>query len=416
MKLKLSSKKKGNIGLAGHVGCGHCHSHNNFIQDDSGGLAVILGIFQEATDLSLTIKDVKVKTGLENSITVETASGGIGKSVARRGITLHEKKLCESIIGKEAIRTQTTVMESFGRYYGQGADEVPVALQLAIANASLDSFIKNFPNNFFRVKENLEYTEGYIVGTIIDFDDIPVAVLGTVNGTVGGLGPIEDMEGNSAVGSKKKLMEKLNMIDIPTIVVEGKVYSPAFSDDLTKNTFMIRADEEEDNPFVASAIYEASKELGYESIYRKDVMKRSKNALRDLTIELGDKMIKEGEALKNSEYSQEKIKTLANLSKLIQEDGAGISFMSNSLHEIIGGVGMIPYTSGVINMIVSKSFYETYVFPYLTETDLNKFINIVKKSVSILNDDLEDAENYIRKNKKLLDLNEYVLMKGGEEK
>lgn len=416
MKLKLSNKNKGKIAIAGHVGCGHCNSHNNFIQDDSGGLAVILGIFQEVTNLPLTIKDVKVKTGLKNSITVETVSGGIGRSTARRGITLHEKKLCQSIIGKESIRTQTLVMESFGRYYGQGADEVPVALQLAIANASLDSFIKNFPEKFFGVKEDLELTEGNIVGTIIDFDEIPVAVLGTVNGTFDGLGPIEDMEGNSAVGSKKEIMEKLNMVDIPTIVVEGKVYSPGFSNNLSNNTFMIRADDEEDNPFVASAIYKATKELGYESVYRKDVMKRSKNFLKNLTVELGDKIIKEGEALRNSEYSQEKIKILAKLAKLIQEEGAGISFMSNSLHEIIGGVGMMPYTSGVVNLVVSKDFYKDYVFPYLTETDLYKFINIVKKSVEILNEDLKEAEEHIKNNVKSLDLNKYVLRKGGEDK
>lgn len=415
MKLKLSTKNKGNLAIVGHVGCGHCHSHNNFIQDDSGGLATVLAIFQEATNLSLVIKDIEVKTGIENFIKVQTVSGGVGYASARRGITIHEKNICKSLIGKEGIRTQSIVMEAFGRFYGQGSDEVPVALQTAIANASLDSFVKNYPENFFMEKENIDMTIGYVVGAVIDFGNIPVAVLGTVNATIGGLGPIEDLEGNSTIGSKKNIMKKMNMIDIPTIVIEGKIYSPSFTEYVSEDTFMIRADEQEDNPIVGSAIFIATKELGYESIYRKDAMKRKNNSLRELTKELGEKIIKQGELLKEAEYSQEKVKILANLSKLIQEDGGGISFMSNSLHETIGGVGMMPSSGAVFNMVVPKDYYEKYIFPYFTEKDLLKFINVTKKSVEFVNKTLSESNKHIEENKKDINLDKFVIMKGGKK-
>ncbi|NLZ54854.1 MAG: hypothetical protein GX892_17260 [Thermoanaerobacteraceae bacterium] len=47
MKLALSDNKQGVIAIAGHVGCGHRHSHNQYVQDDSGGLATVLALFQE---------------------------------------------------------------------------------------------------------------------------------------------------------------------------------------------------------------------------------------------------------------------------------------------------------------------------------------------------------------------------------
>jgi len=58
MKAALSQEERGILAVAGHAGCGHCHSHNQYIQDDSGGLAVVLALFHEAAGLSLTIKDV----------------------------------------------------------------------------------------------------------------------------------------------------------------------------------------------------------------------------------------------------------------------------------------------------------------------------------------------------------------------
>ena len=37
------------VGISGHAGCGHAHSHCGFVQDDSGGLAAVLAILQRMT-------------------------------------------------------------------------------------------------------------------------------------------------------------------------------------------------------------------------------------------------------------------------------------------------------------------------------------------------------------------------------
>ena len=44
MSIRFSEKKEGIVAIAGHVGCGHCHSLNNQVQDDSSGLSTVLEI------------------------------------------------------------------------------------------------------------------------------------------------------------------------------------------------------------------------------------------------------------------------------------------------------------------------------------------------------------------------------------
>ena len=55
------------IGISGHAGCGHAHSHCGFVQDDSGGLAAVLALLQRTTGLDLTITRVTVHTGRNRS-------------------------------------------------------------------------------------------------------------------------------------------------------------------------------------------------------------------------------------------------------------------------------------------------------------------------------------------------------------
>lgn len=123
------------IGISGHAGCGHAHSHCGFVQDDSGGLAAVLALLQRTTGLDLTITRVTVHTGRKGRFEVETASGGKGSAAARRGITTAEARLAQFVVGRQAICTQALASTAFGRIYGQGAMEVPVALQTAASDS-----------------------------------------------------------------------------------------------------------------------------------------------------------------------------------------------------------------------------------------------------------------------------------------
>ena len=410
MKVSLSKEKQGIMAIAGHVGCGHCHSHKQYVQDDSGGLATVLTLFQEATGLSLTIKDIKVQIGKDGFFEVETESGGKGKAFARRGITLQEAKLAKSLLGRDPIRTQTLVQEAFGRFYGQGIHEAPVALQTAMANAALDSFVKNFPQDFCSGYEDIQETCGYIAGAVLDFEGIPVSVLGTVNASSGGVGPVEDLEGNCPVGHKGQIMESLGMMDLPTIIVEGKIYSPLYSDVLENGVFLVRADKESDNPYVAYSMMAAGEKLKYPIILREDVMARVPGVMAKLTEELGEKIVTLGNQLKVSQYAQEKVNILATLATLVSQDGAGISFMTNKLHDIIGGTGIIPRTGAVFNYVVPLSYQKTFLVPFLTEEDVQKFVSLTKETVAELHKELPKAIKHIETNKYPIEnLNKLVL-------
>lgn len=409
MRIRLSDKKKGVIAVAGHAGSGHCHSHNQYLQEDSGGLATVLALFQEATGLPLTIKEIRAATGVRGSITVETVSGGIGTCAPRRGVTVQEARLAKSLEGRDAIRTQTLAMEAFGRFYGQGVHETPVALQTAIANAAVDSFIKNYPDRFAHAVEDIAHCCGNIAGAVLDFDGIPVSVLATVNATPDGTGPVEDLEGNAAAGAKKTVMEALGMLDVPTIVVEGKVYAPAYSDAADNPYFLIRADRKDDNPIVAEALESAGKKLGYPVTFRDDVMKRVPGVLENTTKALGDAVIAAGQELKDARYSQQKIAALAKLARLVSEDGAGVSFMSDRLHEVIGGTGIMPGMGAVISYIMPKSYRDAYIFPFLTEDDIPRYTAMVKTGVTELNALLPKAVEHLQQYAYQGDLDSLVL-------
>ena len=48
MTICFSDKQKGILGISGHAGVGHVHSHSGFVQDDSAGLAVAALILKKA--------------------------------------------------------------------------------------------------------------------------------------------------------------------------------------------------------------------------------------------------------------------------------------------------------------------------------------------------------------------------------
>lgn len=387
MNIKLSEKKQGIIAIAGHVGCGHSHSLNNQVQDDSCGLSIVLSLFKKATNLSLKIKDIefdgnKVKATLEN--------GGIGEGEARRGITPQEKKLAKTLIGKEVINTHTLVLEAFGRMYGQGILETPVAVQTAIANAALNGFYVNYPEKFLRTRESINGNCGEIVGTVLDIDGKAVSVLGTVNATIGGLGPNEDQEGNSIVGSKGEIIRELGMDKLPTLIIEAMIYS-GFSKGLTENTYFVRGDKEDDNPVVVEAVVKAAEKCGIPMRYHETGMRRTKDALRNNTKLVAEKIIALGERLKTAETSEEKVNAIAELAVVVSQDCGGISFMTNELHEEIGGAGMIKKVAAVINLVTTDEYFKENPIPYLTDEELERYMNLVLESVNQISENLEAA-------------------------
>ncbi len=150
-------------------------------------------------------------------------NGGIGKGkcAARH---YPEKKMIRKLIGKGYQYTYVGA-GCFRTFLRTRCLETPVALQTALANAAVNGFVVNFSQNFVHCVEDVGDNIGQIAGTVVNIDGIDVSILATVNASKGGLGPLEDLEGNSTCGAKRESYSFLGMDHLPTLVVEAMIYS-----------------------------------------------------------------------------------------------------------------------------------------------------------------------------------------------
>ena len=379
------------IGISGHAGCGHAHSHCGFVQDDSGGLAAVLALLQRTTGLDLTITRVTVHTGRKGRFEVETASGGKGSAAARRGITTAEARLAQFVVGRQAICTQALASTAFGRIYGQGAMEVPVALQTAIALAALNSFKVNFPDQVLVADEGVTGNCGRILGTKIRINGVVASVLAVVNASEGGLGPNEDVEGNVHLGPKKALIDKRGRATMHTLLIEGKVCADPASSLISRPTFLIRAYPDDDNVVVAQSYVAAAAKLGYPNLYLDNLLARSADAMRKLGNSQGENVIRLGKALRDAKTAVEKVRIAAELNEFCSQELGGITFMSEDVHQVMGGVGMIPGTCACLSLFIPHTQLEEDVIPVLSEADAGRFADMVLAAAEDLSKHLPEA-------------------------
>lgn len=391
MNLSFSDAKTGKVGIVGHAGAGHSNSHLGFIQDDSGGLSAVMAILRRVTQLDLAIASVETKTGMNGGFTVKTVSGGVGVAYARRGVTPFEAELAQRVVGKQAVNSQALSMYAFGRTMGQGAMEVPVALQAAIANASIDAFVKRFPDRFQTGEEGLEGNFGRWLAGMIDVDGVDVAIMGLLNATEGGLGPNEDIEGNVNLAGKAAVMKELALDRIPTIVIEGKVCAGPVSPVIDVPTFVTRAFPGDDNSIVSECLVTAAESFNYPIVYPRELLARKAGAMRSLTDEMGRHIADLGMKLAAAKTSREKVLLAAEINKYASENLGGITFMSDDIHEVMGGVGCIPGLTGCLSLFVSDKEKAQVVYPALTLNDCERYADVILKGVTVLSNRYSEA-------------------------
>jgi len=202
---------------------------------------------------------------------------------------------------------------------------------------------------------------------------------------------VEDLEGNVALGSKATLMQELDMLKCPTIVLEGKAYLPSISDSLPENTFLVRAQEGIDNVVVAKALFEAAQELGYPVMLRDDLLPYAEGSVREQTMELARRIRKCAERLEASELACEKAQIVAELAQLVSQDAGAITCLSDRVHDLVRGAGLIPGTAAVLSLLVSRSYYEHWKIPLFEPDDAERASNIVALAIEKIAGDYEAA-------------------------
>lgn len=393
--LSVSSKNKGTLGVAGHVGVGHVHGHSGFVQDDSAGFAVVAAFLRDLLGANTHLKSI-VGDPSRGTIGVETFGGGVGVTRVRRGITPWEAGFLERAVNEDGIYTQGIAVKTFGRIYGQGALEVPVAFQGAIALAVMDTLLKKAPGVLSVTEEKFPGKIDKMAGMVVDVQGIPVSFLLIINGTEGGIGPDEDLEGNTDLGAKGVLMDKLGMLDIPTIIVESKAFIPAMQDKIDDITFFVRAQRDVDNSYVARALVSTLEDLGIEYLFSDEALPVKEGHLQKATAAIADDIIRLGQELKEVDASADKVAIVAKLAQLISEDAGGVTFMSNSLHDKVRSAGMLAGTSAVLSTLAHQKYVDYHKIPFLEPIDVQNYQNIIVKALEKLATDKDGAGEELR--------------------
>ncbi|MGB9812745.1 MAG: hypothetical protein ACPLRZ_00755 [Thermovenabulum sp.] len=386
--ISFSKNSKGILGISGHVGVGHVHSHSGFVQDDSAGFAVVASILKKALPVDTAISKVTANV-ITGEILVQTNGGGIGKALPRRGIAPFEAELMiERAIGLNAVFSQAAAVKVFGRIYGQGVSETATAFQGACALAALDTFVKAAPGKFKVMTEKLPDKLDTAAATVIDVEGIPISIMLVINFTEGGIGPDEDYEGNTMWADKGRIMKEVGLDKIPTVVVESKAYIPSMAENVDVEKIYIRAQENIDDMNLGEHLVNAAKQNNIPYHFSKTAMPLLPGSLQKATIELADRIIALARELKKVDSAIDKVQIIAELVRLVSEDAGGITFMSNSLHDKVRGAGLVPGTGAVISMIVSKKYIDFMKIPILTMEDVDKYITVI----------LEGLLNYAKRN------------------
>lgn len=395
MDISFSCEKTGKIGLAGHIGVSHAHSHSGFVQEDGAGFSVLGKIFRQAAPVDLRIAHIEV-VAEKGRITIALEGGGSGSAEARCGITPAEVSLMQAALGKDGLSPQTLATTIFGRVHGQGVLEIPATFTAALARAVVATFLANYPRRFLFFEEDTRQSCGCFLGTILQIDGIPVSAILTVNAGLGGLGPNEDTEGNIPIGNKGRLMRILGMEALPTIIVESKAFVPIWSDKIKETTLIVRANREHDNSVVGECLVRASESLGYPVYLPTNPYPRKKGSLMASTQEIGQKIIDLGNRFAKACNCGEKNAITGELATLVKYDMGGVVFMSDGVNDIVDHGGLLPGTAAVLSSAVSSEYISHHQIPLLTEKDLEMYERTVVKAIGILHTQLPEACEQLR--------------------
>jgi hypothetical protein len=393
--ISFSCEKNGKIGLAGHLGVSHAHSHSGFVQEDGAGFSVLGKIFRLAAPVDLRIAHIEVASE-QGRITIALEGGGSGTAEARCGITPAEVGLMKAALGQDGLSPQTLATTIFGRVHGQGVLEIPATFITALARAVVATFLTNYPERFDFFEEDTPHSCGCFLGTVLQINEVPVSAILTVNAGRGGLGPNEDTEGNVPIGNKGRLMHILGMDSLPTIIVESKAYVPFWSDKIKETTLIVRANQEHDNSVVGECLVQASEVLGYPVYLPPNPYPRKTGSLMQSTQEIGRRISALGNRFAKAGNCGEKNAITGELATLVKYDMGGVVFMSDGVNDVVDHGGLLPGTAAVLSTAVSTEYISHHQIPLLTENDLEMYTQTVVRAIGILHTRLPEACEQLR--------------------
>ena len=393
MRLKPSGCRRGVIGIAGHVGIGHAFSHSGLVQEDSGGFAVLLALLDEACPMDLSVASIRVEGNL---LVITTGDGGTGTASTPHGFTPYEKALMERARGMRCLAPQSFATQIFGRISGQGTAPTACAFSLATALAMMDTVRRRWPAHVCVEEDDLPGTSGGFAGGCFDLLGEPVAWLLSVNASRNGAGPNEDAEGCVPVGAKARVMDELGMLDIPSIVLEGKSYVPGLQPPVDRTTLFIRWNSEYDNSIAAQCLEQAARESGLPFRCVSDAYPRHTGALEADTKSLGLRIEELGRQYSRAQTAARKAEVLAALFELCCHDAGASVFMTNAVHEHAGSGGLWPGLGAILSLTVPSLEAEEWKSLILTEPEIRQTAQVTQEAARLLLERRGEAVRILR--------------------
>ena len=138
--------------------------------------------------------------------------------------------------------------------------------------------------------------------------------------------------------------------------------------------------------------------MGYPVIFRDDLYPRIEGNFKQQTVKLSEDIIDLANQLKESETSSEKVRVVSELAKILSEDAGAVTCLSNQLHEILGVSGLLPGTSAVLSMLVTKKYIDHWKIPVFNNDDAEIFKSILIKAVEKISKNYKAAMDILYKN------------------
>ncbi len=396
--VKIAPLMPTTLGLAGHNGVGHAVSHSGFLQDDSLGFTGVVRFLSQACPFNLVISAISFDSHTINIELGKTGnkegSCGVGTASTSQALTHYEKKIMEKAVGQTYLTPQALTCEIFGKIYGHGVTESATAFNLALSRAIIDSIRKNWGETL-HAYDNVPESCGEFLGGVLFLDDLPVSWLITINSSPGGAGPNEDSEGMIPIGNKGKLIADLGMNAIPVLILESHAYVPAFKDKIEKNEYLVRWNEEIDNPSVGKSLVKALETL--QLPYQVDDKAYARNdSLEKETQRVGNAIADLGQQYAKAATSAQKVRLAAELSRLIAQDVGGSIFMSSALFKLVAGGGLWPGQSAVLSVLTCKNEIDKNHVTRVSEEELSDFTRIISHALVYLYEDKEAALSFVK--------------------
>lgn len=382
------------ICIAGHIGVGHVFSHSGMVQDDSLGFVATSRMLCKRFGVKTVIKEISVESG---TLLVKTEDGGVGRAIPRRGITPFEAEILGKLVGEDAALPHLAALKVFGRMYGHGVTELPVAAEYAMAASVMDTFAKNISGFVIATRED-EIASDVIGGVQIDAVGVPLSLLITINGSKIGVGPVEDLEGNVPLPPKDEVMQKIGALRAPTIVIESKAYFPSL--ELEEKTFLVRFNDAIDNVTVGKSLEKALREKRLNFIVVKNAFPPKKGEMKNKLAEMSSDIARLAVLMATADDAVSRATTIAEIARLISEDIGGVIFMSNALNDVVRGAGLVPGTGAVLSIAVPKSHLDTHVL-FATDEEADIISTVALTAANALWDCYSEAieeleEKYIK--------------------